>query len=134
MSSLAITYRQAAPFRRVASVLLSILTVVLSIAILAVFVTRPSTFLGEGTFGLDPVRTALMESREVLPLAPIAALALLIGMQKRDASGRPVRRVPMAFGVAAAILCALTVVYPNVSVIIAALLSIVGFLVMNGAG
>ncbi|UYO97816.1 hypothetical protein OED01_03600 [Microbacterium sp. M28] len=128
MSSIASTYKEAIHGRRIASLVLSIATIVMSLGILAMFIAQPAIFLSMGTLGLSPAEAALIDSLASLPLLPIAALALLIRMPKRDAAGASVRTAPLTFGIVAACLCAACFLYPQALMLMSAVFFLVGVL------
>ncbi|MFB7252452.1 hypothetical protein [Microbacterium sp. NPDC056234] len=133
MSSIAIAYREAARMRRVSSLVLSILTIVMSIGILVIFVTRPEVFLSTGTSALTPTETAIIDAREHLLLLPIIALALLLRMPRRTPPDHSSLTVPLVFGIVAAGLCVACYVYPQAVVLIAGAFFLTGVL-LSGAG
>lgn len=128
MSSIAIAYRRAARVRRIASLILSILTILLSVGILVIFVTRPEIFLSTGTSGLSRTEMAVLDAREYLLFLPMIALVLLIRMPRSASPARSPLAMPLIFGIVAAGLCVASYVYPQAVVLVAGAFFLVGVL------
>ena len=133
MSSFAIAYREASRVRRIVSIALSILTIVLSTGILVIFITQPETFLSVGLSELSPVERVVIGAREYLLFLPMIALGLLIRMPRPASPGRSPLTWPLTFGIVAAGLCLASYVYPQAVVLISGALFLVGVLT-SGAG
>lgn len=126
MSSIATAYRAASRPRRIISLVLSILTIMSSIGILAIFITQPEIFLSAGTSGLSPTEKAILGAREYLLFLPMIALALLLRMPGATAPGRSPLTVPLVFGIVAAGICVASSVYPQAVVLISGAFFLVG--------
>lgn len=114
--------------RRIASIALSILTIVLSIGILVVFITQPEIFLSLGMSELAPVERIILDAREYLLFLPMIALGLLIRMPRSASPGRSSLAVPLTFGLIGAGLCLASYVYPQAVVLISGAFFLVGVL------
>ncbi|WP_460799998.1 hypothetical protein [Microbacterium sp. GXF0217] len=128
ISSFAIAYREAGRARRVVSIALSILTIVLSIGILAIFLTRPEIFLSMGMSALTGAEQVVIGAREYLLFLPMIALGLLIRMPRPAPPARSTSRWPLTLGIIGAALCLASYVYPQAVVLISGLFFFVGVL------
>ena len=106
--------RLAARIRRAISVTLSALTIAVTATVLWIYITRPSTYLSEGSFGLEPLPTALFKAAPHVIALPIASLLLIVAVRHRGRADR----LPLTLAFVAGGLSIAYVLYPILTLLL----------------
>lgn len=114
--------------RRVLSMILSCVTIVATVPILAIAITDPALTFSDGTHGMPLLLALLMDSALYWIFPGIITLVLLSSLPRPRSLAE---RLPKMFGIVALVLSASCILYPLAMSAFAALTFLIGIVVVT---